>query len=113
MEHNQATMVLLLRSMGHTLDESLALVGSLGSGKLSRVQFQEWYERRRSEGTLLASELRKQVPVIAEPVAKAVEFGRAILEDFSASPAARMRPSGRHRRAHVAPLPARRARKAK
>jgi len=110
MENKPMKLAELFGSIGQSLDESLAFAGALTAGKLTRSQFDEWSAHRTSEGSMILNELRRQVPAVAEPVDRAVAFGRALVAGLSPQPAASPRPHARHRRTEKVLHPARKRR---
>jgi hypothetical protein len=79
-------------SVGKALDESMELAAALGTGKLTRAEFDAWYAKRTAEGASLVENLRRRTSRLMAPVQTAVSQGRNMVR--SAAPAM---PAGRRR----------------
>ena len=92
----------IFASFGRLVDESVALAASAGSGKMSKAQFDEWWEARRAEAMDMAAALRERSPDVRKPVETMLSLGRELVTN--AVPSRPPRAQRRHPR-RAAPVP--------
>ena len=85
-------------AMGRAADESLEIAMAIRGGRLTRPQFDAWYNRRRAEGRGLVITLREKTSDMTKPVETAIKQGEELLR---AVPRARVRRSHRRVKAHA------------
>ncbi len=76
---------------GRATDESLRIASAIRSGRLTRHDFQAWYEKRHAEGLGIVLALREKASVIAEPIEMALAQGRDIFRSTADHPSRRRR----------------------
>lgn len=93
MAHAREAALGPFEAIGRALDESAKIALDLASGRLTRAQVDEWYERRRAESDELASMARERAAGMMQPVQSAIGVGRDVLQGMAPRSA-----STRHRR---------------
>lgn len=87
--------------MGRMLDESMSMMNDFRSGKLTRRQFDRWYEQKRRNGMDMAFKLRDRSAGLRQPVELVFEIGKSLITGPTSPPYrrhSRRRPAVRARR---------------
>lgn len=66
-------------SMGRMLDESMGMMNDFRTGKLTRAQFDRWYDRRRRDGMDMVFKMRDRTAGLRQPVDLAFDIGRSFV----------------------------------
>lgn len=69
----------MFSSLGRTIDESMSMMGDLSSGKMTRAEFDRWYEQRRRESMDMAFRLRDRTAGLREPMQLLLDIGRSFV----------------------------------
>lgn len=115
MARRKGSSIGLFASLGRALDESVDMALEMRSGRMSRAEFDRWWNRRREQSRQVLDSLRERTMAMAEPVAGAVDMGRGALRTAVTSgsrsrPARSRRSDSRARRAARAARPVSRRR---
>lgn len=89
----------LFSSIGRAVDDNMQAAADLGSGKMTRPQFDSWYAKRREEGTGMIVALRERAVQMAEPLEAAIGLGKGLLKSPPPAPSGRGHARRRTRRA--------------
>lgn len=89
----------MFSSLGRTIDESMSMMADLSSGRMSRAEFDRWYEQRRRESMDMAFRLRDRTAGLREPMQLLFDIGRS----FVAGPSAGRRRRSRRRGGRASP----------
>lgn len=85
-------------AIGRAIDDSGSIAAALAMGTLTRGQIQDWYERRRQEGEMIAGMARERASMAVTPVRNAAEVGREVAQGFMNRTRTAVRPRRRRRR---------------
>ncbi len=84
----------MFAALGRALDESMEMAMDLRDGKITRADFERWYDKRREQGREITVTMRDRgMDAAGKPVEMALDFGKSVLS--MGLPRARARPRSR------------------
>lgn len=69
----------IFQSAGKAVDESMMMAEAIRAGTLTRAQFEAWYAKRAAERSAIVVSLRARSTRLLQPLATALNRGRAAL----------------------------------
>ena len=76
----------IFASFGRALDESVSVLNELRAGRLTRSEFDRWYDRRRQEGMDAVFQARDAAAGMAEPFGVAFDIGSGLMRGAPSRP---------------------------
>lgn len=89
----------IFATVGRAADESVAIADAIRAGRLTRAQFDAWYNRRRSEGAGIVVRLRERAEEMGGPAATLARQGERFAATVMPAPRRRRRRAVRRRSA--------------
>lgn len=71
---------------GRMLDESMGMMNDFRNGKLTRAQFDRWYEQKRRDGMDMVFKLRDRSAGLRQPVELVFEIGKGFVTGPTSPP---------------------------
>lgn len=76
----------MFTTLGKTLDESMSMMADFRSGKLTRREFDRWYEQKRRSGLDMAFKVRDRTAGLRQPLELVFEIGKGFMTGPASPP---------------------------